>query len=91
MFALAEEGHRSVFQQLVACVLSIRTYDETSIECARRLFRAAPDARAIARLSERDIDRLIAPSTFHTAKAGQIPQNRLAASYDRILALKAGL
>ncbi len=72
MFALAEEGHRSVFEQLVACVLSIRTYDETSIECARRLFGAAPDARAIARLSEREIDRLIAPSTFHESKAARI-------------------
>ena len=72
MFALAEEGHRSVFHQLVACVLSIRTYDETSIECARALFRAAPTAAAIARLSEREIDRLIHPSTFHQAKAGQI-------------------
>jgi hypothetical protein len=34
-------------------------------------------------------------SVFRTlldaAKAGQIPQNRLAASYDRIVALKAGL
>ena len=72
MFALAEEGHRSVFHQLVACVLSIRTRDETSIECARALFRAAPTAAAIARLSERQLDRLIHDSTFHQAKAGQI-------------------
>jgi endonuclease-3 len=72
MFALAEEGHRSVFHQLVACVLSIRTRDETSIECARALFHAAPTAAAIARLPEREIDRLIHDSTFHEAKAGQI-------------------
>jgi endonuclease-3 len=72
MFALAEEGYRSVFQQLVACVLSIRTRDEVSIECARSLFRNAPDARAISRLSEARIDGLIHASTFHQAKAGQI-------------------
>jgi endonuclease III len=72
MFALAEEGHRSVFHQLVACVLSIRTRDETSIECARALFHVAPTAAAIARLPEREIDRLIHDSTFHESKAGQI-------------------
>jgi endonuclease-3 len=30
MFALAELGHRSLFEQLVACILSIRTRDEVS-------------------------------------------------------------
>ena len=72
MFALAEEGHRSVFRQLVACILSIRTRDETSIECARALFRAAPTAARMARLTEDQIDRLIHASSFHEAKARQI-------------------
>ena len=72
MFALAEEGHRSVFRQLIACILSIRTRDETSIACARALFRAAPTAAGLARLSESEIDRLIRASSFHEAKARQI-------------------
>jgi endonuclease-3 len=72
MFALAEEGHRSVFRQLIACILSIRTRDETSIECARALFRAAPTAAGIARLSGSRIDQLIHASSFHEAKARQI-------------------
>jgi len=72
MFALAEEGHRSLFRQLIACLLSIRTRDETSIECARALFRAAPTAAAMARLSAGAIDRLIHSSSFHEAKARQI-------------------
>ena len=72
MFALAEEGHRSLFEQLVACVLSIRTRDEVSLVAARRLFAAAPDPAAIARLEPAAIDRLIGDTTFHAAKAAQI-------------------
>lgn len=72
MFALAEDGHRSLFEQLVGCILSIRTLDEVSLEAARRLFAAAADPDAIARLRPAAIDRLIGDTTFHTAKAGQI-------------------
>jgi hypothetical protein len=35
MFALADEGYRTVFEQLVACILSIRTRDEVSLAAAR--------------------------------------------------------
>ena len=38
MFELAERGYASVFEQLVACLISIRTRDETMLICARRLF-----------------------------------------------------
>ncbi|HYC31793.1 MAG TPA: hypothetical protein VEB59_05850 [Gemmatimonadales bacterium] len=72
MFALAEEGHRSLFEQLVACILSIRTYDETSLVAARRLFAAARTAAALARLSAARIDALIGDVTFHRPKADQI-------------------
>jgi endonuclease III len=72
MFALAELGHRSLFEQLVACILSIRTRDEVSLVAARRLFQAAPKPHDLARLSVRDIDRLIGDTSFHEAKAAQI-------------------
>jgi endonuclease-3 len=72
MFALAELGHRSLFEQLVACILSIRTYDEVSLVAARRLFAVAPTARDIARLSVGRLDALIRDVTFHGAKAPQI-------------------
>ena len=39
MFALAEEGHRTLFEQLVACILSIRALDEVSLVAARRVSR----------------------------------------------------
>jgi endonuclease-3 len=72
MFALAEDGHRSLFEQLVGCILSIRTLDEVSLVAARRLFAAAPDPAAIAGLRTAAIDRLIADTAFHAAKAAQI-------------------
>jgi endonuclease III len=72
MFALAELGHRSLFEQLVACILSIRTYDEVSLVAARRLFDAAPTAGHIARLPISHIDFLIGDVSFHGAKAPQI-------------------
>jgi endonuclease-3 len=72
MFALAELGHRSLFEQLVACILSIRTRDEVSLVAARRLFEAAPAAEDIARLPVSRIDTVIGDVTFHGAKAPQI-------------------
>ena len=72
MFALAEEGHRTLFEQLVACILSIRTRDEVSLVAARRLFAAAGGPEEIAALDVATLDRLIGDTTFHTAKAAQI-------------------
>ena len=72
MFALAEEGHTSLFEQVVACILSIRTLDEVSLVAARRLFQAARSPRALASLSRSRIDRLIATVSFHETKAFQI-------------------
>jgi len=72
MFELRDEGYASVFEQLVACILSIRTKDEVSIEAARRLFARARTPAAIARLTPEAIDALIDTSTFHEAKARQI-------------------
>ena len=72
MFELAERGYLSPFQQLVACVISIRTRDEQSLPISIRLFEAAPTPEALAALSPDEIDRLIRPSTFHERKAAQI-------------------
>lgn len=72
MFALAEEGYDSLFEQLVACILSIRTRDETSLVAARRLFAVARTPGTIAGLGVAAIDAEIADCTFHEAKAAQI-------------------
>src|SRR3712207_5271006 len=72
MFALAAEGRTSVFEQLVACIISIRTRDEVMLELARGLFKRAPTPQAMARLDPSTIDALIGTSSFHEAKARQI-------------------
>ncbi|HET7422008.1 MAG TPA: hypothetical protein VFJ92_00505 [Gemmatimonadales bacterium] len=72
MFALADEGHLSLYRQVVACILSVRTFDEVSLVAARRLFEAAPEPADLARLVPSAIDRLIGSVTFHRTKAGSI-------------------
>jgi endonuclease-3 len=72
LFELAGDGYTTVFEQLVACVISIRTRDETTIPVARRLFAAAPTPQAVAALPEAEIDRLIEACTFHEPKARTI-------------------
>src|SRR5437868_15500875 len=72
LFELAAEGHDSVFEVLVACIISIRTRDETTIPVASRLFARARTAADVAALSEAAIDRLSRGSTLHELKAGTI-------------------
>ena len=72
MFELADEGFSSPFEQLVACMISIRTLDEVSLPTARKLFARVRTAREMVELSVADIDRLIQASSFHERKAAQI-------------------
>ena len=72
MFELAEDGFDSPFEQLVACIISIRTYDEVMLPTARKLFARARSPEEISRLTPEEIDEIIRPSTFHENKARQI-------------------
>jgi endonuclease III len=72
MFALSEAGYAKPFQQLVACVISIRTRDEVSLPASLRLLERAPDPDSISRLTVEEIDALIPDVTFHERKASQI-------------------
>lgn len=72
LFELAEEGYDSVFEQLVACIISIRTYDEVMLPTARRLFAAARTPAQMLRLTPAQIDDLIGDCTFHEPKAKTI-------------------
>src|SRR5215471_9447882 len=55
MFELAEQGYSTLFQQTVACMISIRTRDEVSGPAARRLFARAPGPVEVAALSPDEI------------------------------------
>ncbi|SNS51175.1 endonuclease-3 [Noviherbaspirillum humi] len=72
LFQLAEEGYASAFEQLVACIISIRTFDEVTLPVSRKVFERARSPAEMSRLSYEELDRLIGASTFHERKAGQI-------------------
>jgi endonuclease III len=72
LFELAAEGYNTLFEILVACIISIRTYDEVSLPVARGLFAKARTPAEMAALSEKEIDALIQLSTFHAPKAKTI-------------------
>jgi endonuclease III len=74
LFELADEGFRSPFEQLVACIISIRTYDEVTLPTARRLFALARTPAELSRLTPAQIDHQIGTCTFHEAKARQLHQ-----------------
>jgi endonuclease III len=72
MFALRDLGYGTLFQQLVACIISIRTTDEVSLPTALGLLTAAPTPKDILALDVGEIDAAIHASSFHGAKAKQI-------------------
>jgi endonuclease-3 len=72
LFALAAAGHDTLFEVLVACILSIRTRDEVMLPTAQQLFALARTPEAMARLTPASIDTAISLCTYHEAKAAQI-------------------
>jgi endonuclease-3 len=72
MFALAAQGHGTLFEQLVACILSIRTRDEVSLPVSLTLLRRARTPEAMSQLTLAEIESLIRPVTFPEPKARQI-------------------
>jgi endonuclease-3 len=72
LFELAENGFTTTFEQLVACMISIRTYDEVTLPVSRKLFERARTPAEISQLTYEELDALISPSTFHERKASQI-------------------
>ena len=72
LFELAEDGFKSTFEQLVACIISIRTYDEVTLPVSRKLFERARTPAEVSELTYEELDALISQSTFHERKASQI-------------------
>ncbi|MFN2446303.1 MAG: endonuclease III [Vicinamibacterales bacterium] len=57
------------FQVLIATLLSARTQDATTHAAATRLFRVARTPRRMARLTVKEIEKLIYPVSFYRNKA----------------------
>jgi len=72
MFDLRDRGHATLFEQLVASLVSARTRDETTIPVCLRLFAAARTPEAMAALDEAEIARLLHGATFPEPKARDI-------------------
>lgn len=84
LFELYDQGFTSAFEQLVACIISIRTYDEVMLPTARRVFAQARTAQQLSQLSVEEITALISPSTFYENKALQLHviAQRVVSEYD---------
>ena len=63
---------QSTYLVLVACLLSLRTKDETTLPAAERLFALASTPERMSGLSVRDIERAIYPVGFYRTKARRI-------------------
>ena len=72
LFQLYDDGHTSPFEILVACLISVRTRDETSLAMAHRLFAVARTPAQMADMDINDIDALIDRCAFHLTKSEQI-------------------
>lgn len=72
LFELAGESYRSPFEQLIACMISIRTLDEVTLPTARRFFDRARTPIDVIQLPVEEITDLIRPATFYETKARQI-------------------
>jgi endonuclease III len=72
LFELRDEGYGTVFEILVACIISIRTLDEITLPTARRLFAKARTPAEVDALSVAELTELIAPCLYPENKAKQI-------------------
>ena len=72
MFQLYEEGFTTIFEQLISCIVSIRTLDETTIPVSKNLFAKGRTPEQIAALSLDELAGLLHGSTFSYQKAGTI-------------------
>jgi len=69
---IAEESQEDPFEVLIATMLSAQTRDPVTAEASARLFRVARTPRAMAKLTEQEIERLIYPVSFYRHKATHV-------------------
>ncbi|MFD2570182.1 endonuclease III domain-containing protein [Spirosoma soli] len=69
MFALFERGYNSLFEQLISCIISIRTLDETTIPVSLRLFEAARTPEQLLALDIPTLTELLYGTTYPDQKA----------------------
>lgn len=65
---------KSPYKTLVSTTLSSRTKDETTLKAAKRLFKRAPNFKALSKLTEDEVGKLIYPVGFYKTKARHLNQ-----------------
>ena len=71
---ISNEQAEDPLQILIATILSARTQDATTHAASTRLFAVARTPRTIAKLKEKEIERLIYPVSFYRYKAGYVKE-----------------
>ena len=69
---IAEDSQEDPFEMLIATMLSAQTRDAVTAAATARLFRVARTPRTIARLTEKQIIKLIYPVSFYRHKAAHV-------------------
>lgn len=69
MFELSERGYGSLFEQLISCIVSIRTLDETTIPVSLRLFEQARTPEQLLQLDIPTLTDLLYGTTYPDQKA----------------------
>ncbi len=98
MFELYERGYTSLFEQLISCIISIRTLDETTIPLSEKLFSLARTPADLLKLPPQKLEALLYGAQYPGQKAytllgiaqtaveaynGQLPPD-----YEKLTALK---
>ena len=69
MFDLFERGYNTLFEQLMSCIVSIRTLDETTIPVSLRLFERARTPQQLLALDIPTLTQLLYGTTYPDQKA----------------------
>lgn len=69
MFDLFERGYNTLFEQLISCIVSIRTLDETTIPVSLRLFEQARTPQQLLTLDVPTLTQLLYGTTYPDQKA----------------------
>jgi endonuclease-3 len=69
---VAEHYRRDPWAVLVSTILSLRTKDEVTLICSRRLLEKAPGPVELLAIPEEELARLAYPAGFYRTKAGNL-------------------
>jgi endonuclease III len=87
MFELADRGYDTLFEQLISCIVSIRTLDEVSLPVSERLFAVARTAEQLAQLTPDELIPLLHGTTYPDQKAYTLLgiANRIVTEFNGVL------